>query len=50
MVDKILLTLCILSGFFAGVIAMGLFSMYAISNIPYHTIGNSVYKCERIEQ
>lgn len=50
MTDKLLLTLCILEGFFVGAIAMGLFSMYAISHIPYHTIGSSVYKCERIDQ
>lgn len=48
--DKILLTLCILEGFFVGVIATAIFSMYAISHIPYHTIGDNVYKCERIEQ
>ena len=50
MTDKFLLTLCILEGFFVGALAMALFSMYAISHIPYHTIGDNVNKCERIEQ
>jgi hypothetical protein len=46
MTDRILLTLCVL----VGALAMALFSMYAISHIPYHKIGSNVYKCERIDQ
>lgn len=37
-------------GLLLGALVTIAFSMYAISHIPYHTIGGDVYKCERIDQ
>lgn len=43
MIDDILIFILGLS---LGALMMGLFSMYAISNIPYHTINGKVYECK----